>query len=151
MTKCRQTQWLASSSDNPKSAIQNPKLVGCLAILLFLTGWVRLVDAQQAGKILRIGFLDGGTAAGIAILLDAFRQEMGKLGWTEGKNISIEHRFAEGKFDRLPELAAALIHLKVDLILVSATPMALAAKNATTTIPIVMVNAGDPVAAGLVA
>ena len=108
-------------------------------------------DAQQAGKIFRIGFLDGGTAAGIAILLDAFRQEMGKLGWTEGKNISIEHRFAEGKFDRLPELAAALIHLKVDLILVSATPMALAAKNATTTIPIVMANAGDPVAAGLVA
>ena len=83
-------------------------------------------DAQQPGKILRIGFLDGGTAGGIAILLDAFRQEMGKLGWTEGKNISIEHRFAEGKFDRLPELAAALIHLKVDLILVSATPMALA-------------------------
>jgi putative ABC transport system substrate-binding protein len=109
------------------------------------------VDAQQTGKIPRIGFLDTSTTSGSAVLVEAFRQELSKLGWTEGKNITIEYRFAEGKNDRLPELAADLARLKVDLIVVSATPSALAAKSATTTIPIVMVSAGDPVALGLVA
>jgi putative ABC transport system substrate-binding protein len=109
------------------------------------------VDAQQTGKIFRIGFLDTSTTSGSAVLVEAFRQELSKLGWTEGKNITIEYRFAEGKNDRLPELAADLARLKVDLIVVSATPSALAAKSATTTIPIVMVSAGDPVALGLVA
>jgi putative ABC transport system substrate-binding protein len=106
---------------------------------------------QQTGKVLRIGFLDGSTASGMAGLLDAFRQELSKLGWIEGKNIAIEYRFAEGKNDRLPELAADLVRLKVDLIVVSGTAPALAAKRATTTIPIVMTNPGDPVGAGLVA
>ena len=78
------------------------------------------------------------------------RQELSKLGWNEGKNLTIESRFAEGKTDRLPELAADLVRLKVDLIVVAATPAALAAKSATTTIPIVMTNAGDPVGEGLV-
>ena len=107
--------------------------------------------AQPRGKIFRIGFLDGSTAFGSAVLLEAFRQELSKLGWTEGKNIAIEYRFGEQKSERLPELAAELVRLKVDLIVVAATPPALAAKKATTTIPIVMANAGDPVAAGLVA
>ena len=107
--------------------------------------------AQQTGKVPRIGFLDGSTAFGSAVLLEAFRQELSKLGWTEGKNIAIEYRFGEQKSERLPELAAELVRLKVDLIVVAATPPALAAKKATTTIPIVMANAGDPVAAGLVA
>jgi putative ABC transport system substrate-binding protein len=110
-----------------------------------------VADAQQPGKILRIGFLDGSTASGSAVLWEAFWQEMRKLGWVEGKNITVEYRFAEGKNDRLPELAADLVRLKVDLIVVSATPSALAAKSATTTIPIVMTNVGDPVAAGLIA
>jgi putative tryptophan/tyrosine transport system substrate-binding protein len=108
-------------------------------------------EAQQSGKIFRIGYLDQSTASGSAVLLDAFRQELRKLGWIEGKNISIEYRFAEQKPERVPELAADLVHLKVDLIVVSATPQALAAKKATTTIPIVMANIGDPVGAGLVA
>ena len=108
------------------------------------------VHAQQPGKIFRIGFLDGGTAAGSAVLLEAFRQELRKLGWIEGKNITIEYRFAEQKAERLPELAAELVHLKVDLIVVSGNATALAAKNATTTIPIVMTTAADPVGAGLV-
>ena len=86
-----------------------------------------------------------------AVLLEAFRQEMSKLGWIEGKNITIEYRFAEQKPERLPELAADLVRLKVDLIVVTGAPSALAAKKATTTIPIVMANAGDPVGAGLVA
>jgi putative ABC transport system substrate-binding protein len=108
-------------------------------------------DAQQLGKIFRIGFLDNSTASGSAVLVDAFRQEMRKLGWIEGKNFTFEYRFADGKFDRLPDLAEDLVRLKVDLILVSGGQPALAAKTATTTIPIVMANAGDPVAFGLVA
>ena len=108
-------------------------------------------DAQQTGKIFRIGFLDNSTASGSAVLLEAFRQELSKLGWIEGKNITIEYRFAEQKNERLPELAADLVRLKVDLIVVSGKPTALAAKRATTTIPIVMASAGDPVGAGLVA
>ena len=112
---------------------------------------VQLSHAQQPGKIFRIGYLDPGTASGSAVLVDAFRQELSKLGWIEGKNITIEYRFAEQKNERLPELAADLVRLKVDLIVVAGTPSALAAKRATTTIPIVMATAGDPVGAGLVA
>jgi len=109
------------------------------------------VDAQQTGKIFRIGFLDPSTASGMAVLVDAFRQELSKLGWVEGKSITIEYRFAEGKTDRLPELAADLVRLKVDLIVVAGTVSALPAKKATTTIPIVMAHVGDPVGGGLVA
>jgi putative tryptophan/tyrosine transport system substrate-binding protein len=110
-----------------------------------------LAGAQQTGKIPRIGFLDSGTAAGRAVLVETFRRELTKLGWVEGKNITIEYRFAEQKLERLPELAADLVRLKVDLIVAQGTPVALAAKSATTTIPIVMASGGDPVGAGLVA
>src|SRR6476469_6151360 len=85
----------------------------CLLATLFLANG-SLADAQQTGKVPRIGFLDGGTAAGSAVLLDAFRQELSKLGWIEGKNIIIEHRFAEGKSERMSEMAADLVRLKVD-------------------------------------
>jgi ABC-type uncharacterized transport system substrate-binding protein len=108
------------------------------------------VNAQQAGKVFRIGFLDASTASGMAVLVDAFRQEMSKLGWVEGKNLAIEYRFAEQKNERLPELAADLVRLKVDLIVTSGGTTPLAAKRATTTIPIVMAGGGDPVGAGLV-
>src|SRR5262245_17128257 len=107
-------------------------------------------EAQQTGKVLRIGFLAASTASGSAVRLEAFRQELRKLGWIEGKNITIEYRFAEQKLERVPELAADLVGLKVDLIVVSGTPQALAAKKATTTIPIVMANVGDPVGSDLV-
>ena len=110
-----------------------------------------MAEAQQSGKVLRIGFLDASTTSGTAVLVEAFRQELTKLGWIEGKNIAIEYRFAEQKPERLPELAADLVRLKVDLIVVAGTGAALAAKSATTTIPIVMASAGDPVGAGLVA
>jgi putative tryptophan/tyrosine transport system substrate-binding protein len=118
------------------------------AILFALCG---SVDAQQPGKVFRIGFLDASNASGMAVLVEAFRQELNKLGWIEGKNITIEYRFAEQKPERLPELAAELVRLKVDLIVTSSTMPALAAKIATTTIPIVMASAADPVGAGLVA
>ena len=127
------------------------KKITVLALCAMLFALCSFADAQQTGKIFRIGFLDPSTASGSAVLVEAFRQELSKLGWIEGKNITIEYRFAEQKPERLPELAADLVRLKVDLIVVTATPPALAAKKATTTIPIVMTNAADPVGAGLVA
>jgi putative ABC transport system substrate-binding protein len=140
-----------SLSDNRKSTIQNPKWAGLLALALAFTLCGAVAEAQQTGKIFRIGFLDASTASANAVLLDAFRQELKKLGWIEGKNIAIEYRFAEQKPERLPELAADLVRLKVDLIVVSGLTMALAAKKATTTIPIVMATSADPVGAGLIA
>jgi putative ABC transport system substrate-binding protein len=98
-----------------------------------------------------MGILAPSTASGSAVLWEALRQELSKLGWIEGKNIAIEYRFSEGKTERLPELAAELVRLKVDLIVVAGTPTAFAAKNATTAIPIVMLNIPDPVGLGLVA
>ena len=121
-------------------------LFGALLLTLCVSA-----QAQQTGKVFRIGFLDSSTASGSAGLVDAFRQELSKLGWMEGKNIAIEYRFAEQKPERVPELAAELIRLNVNLIVVTGTPPALAAKSATSTIPIVMTNSGDPVGAGLVA
>jgi putative ABC transport system substrate-binding protein len=91
------------------------------------------VDAQQTGKIFRIGILDPSTASGSAVLWEAFRQELSKLGWIEGKNFTVEYRFGENKgSERLVELAAELVRLKVDLIVVSATGPTLAAKSATS-------------------
>ncbi len=108
-------------------------------------------NAQQAGKISRIGFLDNSTASGMTVLVDAFRQELSKLGWIEGKNIAFQYRFAEHKSERLPELAADLVRLKVDVIMGTSPAAALAAKSASTTIPIVVTNSADPVGEGLVA
>ena len=152
-------RFLAFLSDNRKSktcgersrTIENRKWAGIFAIALTFAFGGAVADAQQTGKIFRLGYLDPSTASGSAVLLDAFRQEMSRLGWIEGKTITIEYRFAEGKNDRLPELAAELVRLKVDLIVVVATPSALAAKGATSTIPIVMASVADPVGSGLVA
>jgi putative ABC transport system substrate-binding protein len=87
----------------------------------------------------------------MAVLLEAFRQELSKLGWIEGKNITIEYRFAEQKNERLPELAAELVRLKVDLIVISGGATSLPAKRATSTIPMVMATSTDPVGQGLIA
>ena len=108
-------------------------------------------QAQQPTKVARIGFLDPSTASGSAVLVDAFRQELSKLGWIEGKNISVDYRFADVKRERMPELAADLVRLKVDLIVVTGMQSALEAKRATTTTPIVIASAPDPVGLGLVA
>jgi ABC-type uncharacterized transport system substrate-binding protein len=151
MIKTLRNRFLDFYSDNLKSKIKNPKWVGPFAIVVALTVCGARADAQQAGKVLRIGFLDNSTASGSAVLVDAFRQEMRKLGWIEGKNITIEYRFAEQKDERLPELAADLVRLKIDLIVVTGGPAALAAKGATSTIPIVIAQVGDPVGQGLVA
>jgi len=108
-------------------------------------------DAQQAGKVPRIGFLQTGSPSDTLPRLDAFRQGLRELGWVEGQNIVIDYRFAEGRFDRLPDLAAELVRLKVDIIVAVPTPAVTAAKKATETIPIVMIGVGDPVGTGLIA
>jgi len=123
-------------------------LLALTALLFALSVSAR---AQQPTKVVRIGVLDNSTASGMAVLLDAFRQELSKLGWIEGKNLTIEYRFAEQKLERLPGLAMDLVRLKVDLIVASGGPTPLAAKGATSTIPIVMTSFPDPVGAGLVA
>jgi putative tryptophan/tyrosine transport system substrate-binding protein len=111
-----------------------------------------VADAQQTGKVFRIGLLDRSDARSAAVRLEPFWQEIRSLGWIEGKNINIEYRFAEESTDdRTAELAAELVHLQVDVIVCASTSAALAAKKATTTIPIVMANSADPVGAGLVA
>src|SRR4029077_13158905 len=127
------------------------KKITVLTLCAMLFALCGSAHAQQAGKIVRIGFLDSSTAAGSAVLWEAFRQEMNKLGWIETKNIAFEYRFAEQKNERLPELAADLVRLKVDLIMVTSVVPALAAKKATTSIPIVMATSSDPVASGLIA
>jgi ABC-type uncharacterized transport system substrate-binding protein len=127
------------------------KKIKVLALCAMLFAFSYSASAQQSTKVPRIGFLDNSTASGIAVLSEAFRQELSKLGWIEGKNIAIEYRFSELKAQRLPELAADLVRLNVDLIVTTGEPPARAAKSATTTIPIVMANAGDPVGSGFVA
>src|SRR5215475_4628532 len=107
------------------------KKITVLILSAMLCALCGSVDAHQSGKIFRIGVLENSTASGSAVLLDAFRQELSKLGWVEGKNITIEYRFAEQKLERLPELAAELVRLKVDLIVASGGPTPLAAKGAT--------------------
>src|SRR5215472_7596838 len=109
----------------------------------------RLSSAQRA-EIRRIGFLGTGTAAGMAVWVGALRAELRQLGHVEGQNLSIEYRWADGQYERAPELAAELVRLKVEVLVTHGTPGTLAAKGATTTIPIVMASVGDAVLAGLV-
>jgi len=110
----------------------------------------RAAEAQTA-KVRRIGILVGSSASFIAPYIETFRQALRGLGYLESQNIAIEYRYAEGKYERLPLLAADLVRLKVDIIVTEGTPPSHAAKQATTTIPIVMTVTGDPVVTGLVA
>ena len=108
-------------------------------------------EAQQVGKVPRIGFLSVTSPSDRPPLLDAFRQGLRELGWVEGQNIVIDYRYAEDRVDRLPGLAAELVRLKVDLIVSEGTQGVTAARNATETIPIVMITVRDPVGTGLIA
>ena len=108
-------------------------------------------EAQAPGKVPRIGFLSAFSSADTSLWYQAFRQGLRDLGYTEGHNIAIEYRDAEGRPERLPDLAAGLLRLKVDVIVAQTTPASLAAKQATTSIPIVMTIVADPVGTGLVA
>jgi len=107
-------------------------------------------DAQQAGRVGRIGFLGNSTAALEAHLVGPFREGLRDLGYVEGRNFVIEYRWAEGKYERFPSLIAELIALKVEVIVTAGTPAALAVKKATTSIPLVMIAVGDPVGTGLI-
>jgi len=118
------------------------------AVLLALPPAAR---AQQAGKVYRVGFLGNATPALEANLVGPFREGLRDLGYVEGRNILIEYRWAEGKYERFPALIAELIALKVDVIVTAGTPAALAVKKTAPSIPLVMAAVGDPVGTGLVA
>src|SRR6266496_1495897 len=108
-------------------------------------------DAQPTGKVYRIGYLAAGSAIASQLPVEAFREGLRGLGLVEGQNIVIDYRFAEGRFDRLPDLAAELVRLNVDVIVAFPTAAAVVAKKATATVPIVMIAVGDPVGLGLIA
>src|SRR4026208_957385 len=122
-----------------------------LTLYAMLLGLCSSVEAQQPTKVLRIGLLAGTKPAAVAARVAAFRQGLRELGYVEGKNIVVEYRYAEAKADREPELAAELVGLKVDIIVTAGPSVTRAAKEATTTIPIVFAQDGDPVASGFVA
>jgi putative ABC transport system substrate-binding protein len=123
-----------------------------ITLLGGIAAWPLAAYAQQVGKVPRIGYLSPGSASpGPLAYHDEFQRGLRELGYVEGQNIVIEYRFAEGKFDRLDQLAAELVRLNVDIIVSVVTQASLAAKNATSTIPIVIVSVADPVGAGLVA
>ena len=120
------------------------------AVAILMLASVHIADAQPK-KVARIGFLAPATRTGYQHHTDAFLQGLRELGYVEGQNVTIEYRWADGNFERLPELAAELVRLKVDVIVAAVTQASLAAKNATGTIPIVMVAVGNPVDSGLIA
>jgi putative tryptophan/tyrosine transport system substrate-binding protein len=139
-----------SPSDNRKSKIQNRKLVGIVAIIVTLAMGGSVGQAQQPGKIPRIGFVSGNDPSYPGPNVEAFRQGLRNLGYIEGKNIQVEYRYSEGKNERMPSLVAELVKLKVDVLVSGVGPAIRAAQEATKTIPIVIVAAGDPVATGYV-
>src|SRR5215510_11177829 len=127
------------------------KKVVCLVICAMLFGLCLSASAQQPPKIPRIGYLVNASLSADSARYEAFRQGLRELGYVEGKNIVIENRNTEGKSDRLPALVAELVRLKVDVIVTSGATTTRAAKEATTTIPIVFAQDSDPVTNGFVA
>ena len=129
------------------------KKAGVLSILVLvvLLAVAVVSEAQQPKKVPHIGFLSGGSDSIARPNIDAFLQGLNDLGYVEEKNIRITYRFAEGRVDRLAELVTDLVRLKVDVLLAGGTPPALAAKQATQTIPVVFVTVADPLRVGLVA
>ena len=153
-----ENSWLRvlnSRSGNRKSKIgpadQNLRLVTIITIVLTFVFSVAVARAQQPAKVPRIGYLSGAGLSGLAARIEAFRQGLRELGYVEGQNIVIEWRSAEGKIDRLPELAAELVRLKVDIIVSPGPQVTRPVKEATSTIPIVMAQDTDPVGSGFVA
>jgi putative ABC transport system substrate-binding protein len=126
--------------------------IGCIVTLILSLLTAPLTSsAQQAAKVPRLGLLIPGSSSAFAPRIEAFRHGLRDLGYVEGRNITIEYRFAEGQYDRLPELVAELIRLHVDIMVTDGEEAILAAQHATTTIPIVMAVSSDPVGIGFVA
>src|SRR6476661_2052855 len=113
--------------------------------------WPLAARAQQPAKLPTIGFLGASTPAAIGQWVAAFVQRLRELGWIENRTVAIEYRWAEGRSERFAEIVAEFVRLKVDVIVTSATPVVIAAKQATAVIPIVFVTVTDPVGSGLVA
>jgi putative tryptophan/tyrosine transport system substrate-binding protein len=132
-------------------SIENPKWLGLSVIAFLLVVCGAVAQAQQPTKVPRTTYLTGSYLSAMTTRTEAFRQGLRALGYVEGKNINIEWRSAEGKIDRLPALAAELVRLKVDVIVTGGPAPTRAAKEATSTIPIVMASDADPVANGFVA
>ena len=130
-------------------SIQNGRWLGLLVVLLWLLSG-GMAEAQQGGKVWKIGLLVSSTKALNAARDESLRRGLRAMGYEEHKNIVLEYRYAEGKIDRMAQLARELVEQKPDVIVVGGTRVALAAKNATSTIPIVVAGAGDLVEAGLV-
>lgn len=130
------------------SCVARRRLLIATAVLLTTP---MVVEAQPSGTVFRLGFLHGGTASSAREIIAAFRDELRKLGWIEGKNIIIEYRYAMGEAQRFPALAEELVRLNVNVIVAWSTPGTLAAKSATSGIPIVFGMVSDPVASGVVA
>ena len=153
MANCRRRLFCVSPKAAPElcRTIEHLKRLrlSVIAFVLVVTGAV--AQAQQPKKIPRIGLLSAGSSSAGSPRIEAFRQGLRELGYEEGKSVTIEYRYAEGKLERLANLAAELVRLKMDAIVSGGTPQLLAAKDATTTIPIVMAFAGDPVGQGFVA
>jgi putative ABC transport system substrate-binding protein len=126
------------------------KGITCLALCALLFALCLSAEAQQTGKIYRIGYLDVSSFAAVSPLLEPFRERLRELGWIEGKNVMFEYRFGDGSYIGFSQLATDLAQLKVDVIVTRATEGALAAKHATSIIPIVMASGGDPVGAGII-
>ena len=122
-----------------------------IALIGGAAAWPLAATAQQRAKLPTIGFLGSGTAAAQSQWTAAFVQRLRELGWSEGRNVAIEYRWGEGRSERFAEIAAEFVRLKVDVILTHNTPPVLAAKQATSVIPIVFATAGDPVGTGVVA
>ena len=138
-------------SDNLKSKIHNRKWDGILAIAVTFAMCGAMGQAQQPTKVPRIGRLGASSVSADSVRREAFRQGLRELGYVEGKNIVVEWRDADGKRDRLPALAVELVRLKVDVIVTGGGNATESAKKATSDIPIVMAQSGDPVAAGFIA
>src|SRR5262245_48459459 len=120
-------------------------------VVALILSVVHLAQAQQQKKIPRVGYLSASSAAEALFRADAFRQGLRENGYVEGKNLVVDFRYADGKFDRLPGLVAELVRLKVDVIVTAGPSVTGPAKDTTATIPIVMTNDSDPVGAGFVA
>jgi len=134
----------------PRQVVRSRSVAAVVCLLTVVVLWAP-IDAQQPTHIPRVGLLSSATAAGHAVLLEAFRQGMRELGHVEGKTFVLELRYGEGKSERLPGLARELAGRKVDVIVASTDEPITAARRETRTIPIVMVNSIDPVGTGLVA
>jgi len=130
--------------------MRTPRLILLTILTIGVIGAPLATEAQPTGKVYRIGYLGGTGPTVVAPAMVAFRDGLRALGWIEGQGVLIDERWAEGKAKRLPDLAAELVRLKVDVIVTQGSPATRVAKNATATIPIVMVNTTDPVGQGFI-